>query len=310
MPDEGPLVMGIDGGGSKTLALLADENGQVIGRGLAGLSNFQVEGILAARKALQDAVQEAFHSAGVAVQKLAALCLGMAGISRPADRQWLDAWLAEEQAAEKIEIVTDGAVLLWAGTPDGWGIGVVSGTGSIAMGSSPDGKWARSGGWGPLLGDEGSAYAMGLAALHAITQAADGRGPVTRLTGLVLETWNLPDSASLVGYVYQNGKSHPRIAGLGPVVSRAAAQGDEAALKIQAQTSADLAKMAVAVVRQLGLTNAVPCALGGGVLIHNEAIVRGLIEAACLEKIVLEPVEMVNEPARGAVRLALRAVPR
>ena len=94
MTDDWPLVMGIDGGGSKTLALLASEDGRVIGRGLAGPSNFQVEGIPAARAALQDALLQAFQSAGVPEQKLAALCLGMAGISRPADRLWLDDWLA------------------------------------------------------------------------------------------------------------------------------------------------------------------------------------------------------------------------
>jgi len=307
MAENQRLVMGIDGGGSKTLALLAGENGEVIGRGLAGASNFQTEGVQVARKALQDAVKEAFQSAGVPVQRLAASCLGMAGVSRPADRLWLDDWLAIERLSERVEIVTDAALLLWAGTPDGWGIGVVSGTGSIAMGSSPDGKWARAGGWGPLLGDEGSAYAMGLAALHAITQAADGRGRATCLTGLVLETWNLPEPSSLVGYIYQQGPSHLRIANLGVVVSRAAAEGDDAAQRIQAQAADDLAKMAVAVVRQLSLEGSVPCALGGGVLIHNDAIVERLIEAARRRKVILEPVEKVNEPARGAVRLALRA---
>lgn len=89
MAEERRLVMGIDGGGSKTLALLADENGQVIGRGLAGPSNFQVEGIQAARQTLQDALREAFRSTGKPVQRLAALCLGIAGVSRPDDRKWL-----------------------------------------------------------------------------------------------------------------------------------------------------------------------------------------------------------------------------
>lgn len=310
MADAARLVMGIDGGGSKTLALLADEDGQVIGRGLAGPSNYQVEGIRAARTALQAALCQAFAAANVPVRRLAALCLGMAGVSRPADRQWLDDWLGEEQAADQVEIVTDGALLLWAGTPQGWGVGVVSGTGSIAMGSTPDGKWARSGGWGPQLGDEGSAYAMGLAALHAVTQAADERGPATLLTAAVLEAWKLPEPASLVGYVYQQGESHRRIAGLGPVISQAAAQGDGAALEIQNRAALDLASMAVAVVRQLGLTGGVPCALGGGVLVYNQAMVRGLIEAARRDNLNLEPVEKVSEPAQGALRLALRAVPR
>ena len=310
MGEERQLVMGIDGGGSKTLALLADENGQVIGRGLAGASNFQLEGIPAACNALQEAMREAFRSAGLPERKLSALCLGMAGVSRPADSQWLDDWLAGESVAESVDIVTDGALLLWAGTPQGWGVGVISGTGSIAMGCTAEGKWARSGGWGPLLGDEGSAYAMGLAALHTITQAADGRGPATLLTGLVLEAWNLAEPAGLVATIYQQAASPRRIAGLGPLVSRAAVEGDRVALEIQAQASADLAKMALGVACQLGFQDSVPCALGGGVLIHNPTIVQGLIEGALTEKFFLAPVEKVVEPARGAVRLALRAVRR
>ena len=178
------------------------------------------------------------------------------------------------------------------------------------MGCSPDGRWARAGGWGPQLGDEGSGYALGLAALHAITQAADGRGPLTRLTAQVLETWGLPDAASLVGYVYQQGESHTRIAGLAPLVRRAAAMGDRIALEIEAQAAVDLAKMAVSVARQLGFTEtapySVPCALGGGVMIHNESVVRGLVEAARQDGVNLEPVEKVSEPAKGAVRLALK----
>ena len=93
-------------------------------------------------------------------------------------------------------------------------------------------------------------------------------------------------------------------------MSRAAVEGDRVALEIQAQASADLAKMALGVACQLGFQDSVPCALGGGVLIHNPTIVQGLIEGALTEKFFLAPVEKVVEPARGAVRLALRAVRR
>ena len=111
--------------------------------------------------------------------------------------------------------------------------------------------------------------------------------------------------------MYQQKAYRLRIACLGPVVSSAAEEGDQAALEIQEQASADLAKMVIAVVHKLGLKGNVPCAMGGGVLIHNEAVALGLIDPACQEKIILEPVENISEPARGAVRVALRvAVPR
>ncbi len=95
-------------------------------------------------------------------------------------------WAARTQLAATVDVIEDAALLLAAGTPDGWGVAVVAGTGSMAFARAADGRTARAGGWGPLLGDEGSGYAIALAGLRAAARAADGRAPATPLTDRLL----------------------------------------------------------------------------------------------------------------------------
>ena len=102
-------------------------------------------------------------------------------------------------------MIEDAALLLAAGTPDGWGVAVVAGTGSMAFARGTDGRTARAGGWGPLLGDEGSGYALALSGLRAAARAADGRAQATLLTDRLLAACGLSRPEDLVGIVYQGG---------------------------------------------------------------------------------------------------------
>jgi N-acetylglucosamine kinase-like BadF-type ATPase len=297
-------VIGLDGGGSKTLAVLADRAGRELGRGTADASNYQVVGVEAASMAIVRAIQDAFERAGIDFQPAAGLCLGLAGVGRPEDRAWVEELVRREHLAENWVIANDGQLLLWAGTPDGWGVGIISGTGSIVYGRAPDGREARAGGWGYIFGDEGSGYAIGKAALQAVAQAADGRGPQTKLTPQILAYWNLQRPWDLVGQVYRSGLGRVEIAALAGVVSDAAQIGDEVALTIEAQAGRELALQAVAVARQLEFAGDVPAGLGGGVLAHNPRLAQRVIAEAAALGISLTPVACVSEPVAGAVRLA------
>lgn len=302
------LVMGVDGGGSKTSALLADETGRVLGRGHSGASNYHSEGVAPAKKALLQAVQAAFLDAGLESRRLDAICLGMAGVDSPADIEWARGWVEHEGLAERVAVHNDGYLLLWAGTPRGWGVGLIAGTGSVTFGRSPDGRETRAGGWGWLHGDEGSAYDLGLSALRAVAQAADGRAAPTLLTGLVLETIGAAEAWGINDYVYQHANQRQRVAALAPLVQRAAQAGDAVAAAIERRAGENLADSALAVVRRLGLASPVPCALGGGALVHDDLLAQELIRAAGNLGLILEPVERVSEPVTGAVRLALMMV--
>jgi len=299
-------VLGIDGGGTKTTVFLANEEGHILGRGYAGSSNYHTIGLAAAGEALLEGIRAAFADAGETPRPAASVCLGLAGVDRPEDQALIRAWAREAQVAEKVVVVHDGAIVLAAGTPENWGVAVISGTGSIAWGRTPEGMTARAGGWGHLLGDEGSGYAIALETLRAVVRAADGRGPATALSEVVLSHLGLPSPAALIGYAYRHPLSPAQIAALAPLVDHTAAAGDEMAEAILRRAGEELALAAATVAAHLGLSPPkFPLALAGGVLCQLALVRRELLAALERRGWLAEPVALVAEPALGAVQLAL-----
>ncbi len=298
------LLLGLDGGGSKTLALLADADGRLLGRGTAGASNYQGVGAPAAQAALEQAIAAAFVEAGLSLTLPQAACFGLAGVGRPEDKAMLRAWLDWRLPGVPVAIVNDAELILAAGTPAGWGVGLICGTGSIALGRAADGRMARAGGWGYLLGDEGSGYDVGRAALRAVMRSYDGRNPQTALTPAVLAHWGLTAPPDLVTRVYQPPLHPADLAALAMVVETTAAQGDEVARGILREAGGELALAARAVIRGLNLPEPTPCALAGGVIIKGQAMQALFLAAAEALGLQLDPVTPVVEPAQGALRLA------
>jgi N-acetylglucosamine kinase-like BadF-type ATPase len=300
--------MGIDGGGSKTLALLADETGRVLGRGEAGASNFQVIGHQAAQAAIQAAMDAAWRNAGLASQPLRGLCLGLAGVDRPGERALFQQWTAQIQPQAQSVIANDAELVLAASTPAGWGLALICGTGSIVYGRSPAGQVARADGWGHLLGDEGSGYAIGLAALRAVMRAYDGRGPATSLSEAILGCWGLAAATDLVPRVYQELRGKHEIAALASTVEAVAGQGDPVAQRILASAGRELALAAQAVVQRLELVAPVPCGLAGGVIVAGRLVREQFETAVARLGLTLWPITPVPEPVLGAVKLARAAL--
>lgn len=295
------LVVGVDGGGSKTLALVADAQRQILGRGIAGPSNTQAVGQEAACAAIATAIRGA--SARIPGE-LSALCLGIAGAGRVSDRARLQAWAEAHYPGIPIGVVHDGQLALAAGTPEGWGIAVLCGTGSLLYAEDRQGRPARAGGWGYLLGDEGSGYAIGLAALRAVARAADGRGPATALTQALLERWSLDRPQDLIAHVYRPPLPRTEIAGLTEIVVDIAERSDQVAHELLWAAGEELAQAARAVASQLAPPRPTPCALAGSVILHAGVIRRSFQQAAAAQGLSLSPITPVPEPARGAVRLA------
>ncbi len=296
--------LGVDGGGTQTTALVADEAGRVIGRGGAGSSNLHAAGEAAALSALDDAVQQACASAGIRPRDLRAACLGLAGAARPDDQERLNAWAARALPGVALHLVTDMALALAAGTPAGWGVAVIAGTGSSIVGRSPDGRTSRAGGWGWALGDEGSGFAIGLGALRAIARGADGRGPETALRDAVLSQWSLADPSRLVAAVYRTPFPRAEIAALAAVVERVASDGDAVARALLTEAGRELALGVAMVVRGLSLPAPVPLALAGGVLTRGQAVAEALVSHLSELAVTCSPIERVMEPAQGALVLA------
>ena len=208
------LVIGIDGGGSTTVALIADAT-EVIGRAEAGPSNMQAVGVTRALKAIEDAIAAAFAAAGRPPAKVRVAVLGLAGADRPQEQDLVRTWAERFGLATQVQVVNDAQLLLAAGTPEGWGIALVAGTGSIAFGRTRDGKIGRAGGWGYLLGDEGSAYALVINALQEVAHAADGRGQPTILTERLIYAVGGQRPMDLIPAVYRGGWDRTALAGSG-----------------------------------------------------------------------------------------------
>jgi N-acetylmuramic acid 6-phosphate etherase len=309
------LYLGLDGGGTRTVALLAraDASGGswvVLGRGEAGPSNPHAVGAERSQQALDEAVGKAFVAAGLPRAAVAAACLGLAGAGRPEDQAPIRDWAARVRLAGAVEVTADAPLLLGAGTPQGWGLALVAGTGSMAFARAPDGRTARAGGWGHLLGDEGSGYALAVAGMRAVAQAADGRGAPTVLSERLLAPLGLRRPQELIAAVYAGGLDRTALAALAPAVLGAAEEGDAAAATIVRDAAEQLAATGVAAVRALGLEpSAVPAALAGGVLLASPGYRKRVLDHLAGLGYRAEPVALVHEPAEGAVRLALALLP-
>jgi N-acetylmuramic acid 6-phosphate etherase len=304
------LYLGIDGGGTGTVALLATRgegaaSWTLLGRGEAGPSNLQAVGSVRALSALDEAVVAAFTAAKLNRVSVAAACLGLAGAARKEDQAVILDWARYVNLARQIEVTTDANLLLAAGTPAAWGLALIAGTGSIAYGRRADGQTARAGGWGHLLGDEGSAYALVMAGLQAVARAADEIGPPTRLTERFLTRLGLGQPQELVPTIYRGGWDRAALAGLAPLVLEAAETEDPVAANIVNEAARALAATAAGVVRKLGLAPDAPLALAGGVLRASTSYRQRVLQALAALGVHPNPVTSVEEPAEGAVRLAL-----
>ncbi len=298
-------LLGLDGGGTKTLALLADENGNILARGLGGASNYNAVGFEAACAALETAITQALSSVD---QSVASLCLGLAGAGRPADRVRFHAWAAQRFPQAKIIVVSDAEILLNAVPPTGAALALICGTGSIVYGRTESGELLRAGGWGYLFGDEGSGFALGAAALRAVMRAYDGRGRPTLLTDLVLQRCALTDPQGLVKSIYGAETPRAEIAALSDLVEQAASEHDPVAITLLDEAAHELAFAVQAVYRRLG-NLPVPLALTGGVIL-NGAHLAALFHQACQSlDLHFTDIYPVPEPALGAVWLARSNLP-
>lgn len=295
--------LGVDGGGSKTRALIADSAGVILGSGQAGTSNYQTVGFANAVAALGAAIDGARQSAGLpAGASFDGACLGLAGVGRPADRALFEKWLDQQQFAEHHLVVNDAELLLAAGTPEGWGIALIAGTGSICYGRARDGAMVRAGGWGYLLGDEGSGYDLALRALRLVTQTADGRADAHALLQVVLQHWRLAEPAELIPCIYSPTTTRSAVAGLAAVVVEQAAAGDPDAERIMEEAAAELARLVTVVAERLR-EPAPPIVFGGGLLGSSAALRQRVYQEAGA---TLGPLSYIDEPAQGALRLACR----
>jgi N-acetylglucosamine kinase-like BadF-type ATPase len=304
------LLLAVDGGGTKTQALVSDLEGHVLARGLGLSSNLHNVGFERFAQAITTAIDGALlHVLGPSRDgaseswrsgRIAAACFGLAGVDSDEDEARISRWVSEQQIAPTFTVVNDAELILAGGTPEGWGVALISGTGSVCLGRSREGRTFRVGGWGSLIGDEGSGYDIAIRALHLATQTADGRAQAHGLLKAALRHWNVADVHALMRYVHAPDTDPPDIAGFAAAVLNLCTHGDEAARKLVDDAAADLAHQVRVVVGTLGLKRP-PLAVGGGLL---RAQLRHAVTTALGDDV--GAVSYVADPVLGAVELSRR----
>lgn len=297
-------VLGIDAGGTKTVCLLADAQGTVLSESRSEGANLQAVGELQVEKVLHHVMEEALGDRRIVPS---AICLGIAGVDRPDDAAVVRGIMKRIGYKARVLVVNDALVALEAGSPGQPGVVIISGTGSICYGRNAAGDAARSGGWGYVLGDEGSGYWIGRAALRAVLREADKRGKETALTPLLLKHFGVERPQGLIHEVYHSNLKPAAIGALARSVHQAFQQGDEVAIGILRGAANELEASAMSVARRLALVGQhFTFILAGGIFkavpwVQDELSRRLPVVSPGSEVRLLEV-----EPAIGAVRLALQ----
>lgn len=243
--------LGVDVGGTKTQALIADESGRALGAGKTGPGNWEGVGYEGFRSAVSAAVEQALDQAGIGLQDITAAGLGIAGYDWPSQRQpHLDS-LAEIGFNMPFEIVNDSVIGLLAGTSEGWGVAVVGGTGNNCRGRDRLGREGRITGNGTWFGEFGGGGEVVLRAMQKVSYEWTKRGPKTALTGVFLALSGATDTADLIEGIVLH-KYRPN-ASWAPAVFEAAYAGDPQAVEVIEWAGKELGELACSVIRQLEL---------------------------------------------------------
>ena len=300
--DGARFLLGVDGGATKTLAAVLDLEGDVLHLGHGGPSNENAVGATAAVKALLDASQQALDSAGVSAEDLSAAVLAIAGTDTDSVTGHV------HRARGESWIVVNNVVGAWAtATGCAPGVAAIAGTGSNVFGVGADGRSWRTGGWGHLLGDEGSGYWLGVESIRAALRDRDASGPATGLADAACNFFEVPSIEALASLVYSKPLTKGEIAAFAVETAKLAADGDEVAGELFVRGANELGGQIAAVVNQTGLRG------GFSIGLIGSAYKAGAVFMDPLERRVrkdapeahIAVVEMA--PVGGSLLLAARA---
>lgn len=300
------IFIGVDGGGTQTRVLVADDSGRELASASGGASVVRPGAAAQSAKVIAQVVRDALANVQGNAGTVRALIVGVAGVGRDEERAALSGALEHLDLAEETIVQPDAIIALEDAFGDGPGVLLVSGTGSVCFGRGPTGTVERCGGWGPVCGDEGSGSWIGRRALSIVTAAVDGREPETSLGGAVLAALQLRDPLELIPWGSQ--ATPTELASLAPAVLEAAATGDLRANSLVSLAAEELMLHVRALGRRLfGDERAsIPLAFSGGLLTKGSLLRKRLEHRlkAAVPGGAVRAEEVV--PVRGAVRLAIR----
>lgn len=294
--------LGIDGGGTKTEALICNESGCIVGRGISGPSN----PLFISKQAAFDNIRKAIESAvkcydGDMRLDSAAVCIP--GIKRYRDE--VQSQLISD--CRKVYIDADELNAFYGALAKPYGIVVVAGTGSFAMGINKKGEKANLGGWGPLIGDEGSGYHIGISCLQSVVREYEGAGMKTSLTPKIKKHLCLKDIPELRKVIYTSEFDRKTIGDLSRIVHESALEGDTAAIEIITEAAGHLAELVNRTVKRLGMHDSeYDVVLTGGVRKFGDLILKPFSELISKSNANLNVAAPKLVPAAGALMIAMK----
>ena len=308
------LLLAVDAGGTKTAACFAQSLGaqslgsskfQVLGRGQSTSGNPLSAGFEVATRAIELAVGAARTEAKLPPAPAARAVLSVAGAANPTVAERIVKWAKDARIADQVAVISDILPILAAGSDDCCGIALISGTGSVAFGRAENGRTIRCGGWGYLLGDEGSGYAIGRAALRLVLAHLEMAAPnPSPLVAAILREFPANAPAELAKMIYNNDSPRSAIAAAAPLVTRLAESGDAEAGGILNVAAHDLAQLVGRTAQLLNLEKEpFSLAVSGGVL-AGSVMLREQLAMQFVQANLRADMRVVTNPLEGCLRLA------
>ena len=300
------LYLGVDGGGTKTHAVLFDEEKNVAGEGLAGASNPLRVGVETAVANIYQATVAACDAANRSRGDIVSATFGLAGVRRLDLRRIIRERLAELLQIKSVEVFTDAEIALFGTTLGKAGVVVIAGTGSICLGKNEAGETAIAGGWGPLAGDEGGGANIARRGLQAIAKASDGRGQPTELSRAGVDYFRTSTPENLLVAIYSPQMDNAKIAGFARFVAETAQAGDAVAVEILKDAGNELGLAVNAVIAKLKLKNKkIPIGQVGSIFRAGGLLTDSLIETVHRFAPKAYLADPILQPASAAAQMAL-----
>jgi N-acetylglucosamine kinase-like BadF-type ATPase len=304
-PNSDSTFIGVDGGGTKTVALAYNLKNNAIAAGIAGPSNPESVGTAIAVDSVRKAITAALTAAGSSSANVAYGVLTIAGITSDEDARTFEKKFSEYPSI----YAANDVVAAWAsGTMCSQGIAIIAGTGSHTIGVNEKGVYCRAGGWGHILDDEGAGYVIGLSGIKEALRAYDGRAEKTTLVEKLLQFYGISSPDDMLRLVYRENLSKDRISAFATCMAEEAVKGDAASKTIFETAGEELGLAAGAVATRLEMNDAAfPVALIGSVFLSKALVVPSL------QKVLSRYAPKANivfpsiPPVAGALLLALRA---
>lgn len=298
-------IIGIEGGGTESTYIAADFNNNILSRVTSGGTNITASPLDQIKSNIHASIKELVKAGNLNLGDCKAVCMGTAGVNRDKERMIMEDVISSIGIDCPIKVVNDSEIALAAATGKDEGIIVIAGTGSIAYGKNSEGISCTAGGWGHLIGDEGSGYWIAKEAINRSLKSAEGIIPYTRLTQILMEHLGILRVEDFIGFVYHSPFDKRKIAALGPIVDKAYQLGDYEAKSILVEAADGLVSMTRSIIGRLGFEGKpIDIVIHGSVITKNQLVNQRFSKLVTDEYPLVKIIVLEKEAAYGAVSIA------